>query len=460
MATLSAALLASAHVVMTKRDERGALGWVGVIWLAPGLGPLLYLVFGINRIRRRAARLRASHRTALPAEAVDRPSVEPLPEFDSLARALDTVCRFTRVEHNRFLPLIDGEEAYPAMLEAIEEARRSLALMTYIFDRDETGKEFVEALARAHQRGLEVRVLVDDAGLRYSRPSVLSDLRRRGVPHARFMPAVFSRAPYVNLRTHRKALVVDGRMAFTGGMNIRQGHRLKARPRDPVRDIHFRVDGPVVRQIFQVFAEDWWFTTKEELTGPAWADAARPSGASVARTIADGPDEDHDRLRWAILAGLAAAKRSVRILTPYFLPDDSIRTALEVASHRGVEVDVVLPERSNLRFVQWAMWGQLLPVLESPCRVWLSPPPFDHSKLMIVDDGWTLIGSGNWDPRSLRLNFELNVEVYDRGLAGSLAAEFDARRAASRRMTAAEWRERSFSVRFRDGIARLFAPYL
>jgi cardiolipin synthase len=470
VASLSAlaSLAASLHVILNKRDERAALGWVGIIWLAPIVGPTLYLLFGINRIRRRAQRLRGAPVRELPAavppETLDlEPVPPPAPPVDGalepLARCLDRVSRFDRVGGNAFEPLIDGDEAYPAMLSAIASAERSIALMTYIFDRDPIGERFIAALGDAVDRGVDVCVIVDDAGLRYSWRTVLSPLRRRGVRVSRFMPAFFSRMPYVNLRTHRKVLVVDGALGFTGGINIRQDHLVKQKPDYPVRDLQFRVRGPVVQQLLEVFVEDWRFSTGEVLTGDAWATSSEPGGDAVARTIPDGPDEDHDRLRWAYLSGLAAARRSVRILTPYFLPDQSLTEALSVASRRGVRVDVVIPYRCNLFFVQWAVWGQLLPVLET-CRVWLSPAPFDHSKLMVVDDAWVLLGSGNWDPRSYRLNFELCVEVYDAELGRALAEEVDGRIRASKLATPRGWHRRSLPVRVRDGVARLFAPYL
>lgn len=457
-----ASTVASVHVILHKRDERAALGWVGVIWLAPGFGAGLYVLFGINRIRRRARRLRAPQRDQLTS-GLRTASVEAAVAEEHglapLARALDRVARYPRVSGNRIAPLINGDEAYPEMLDAISRAQRSIALMTYIFDNDSAGSRFVDALGAAAERGVDVRVIIDDAGMRYSRPTVQRGLRKRGVQVARFMKAVFSRVPYMNLRTHRKLLVVDGSVAFTGGMNIREGHLVGESPAHPVRDMHFRLEGPIVPQLLEVFGEDWRFCAGAALEGDAWRATAEPRGESVARTIPDGPDEDHDRLRWAYLSGLAAARRSVRIVTPYFLPDQSMTEALAVASYRGVRVDVVIPWRCNLFFVQWAVWGQLLPIIES-CRVWLSPLPFDHTKLMIVDDEWVLIGSGNWDPRSYRLNFELGVEIYDAGLAGRLADEVDRRIASSKRATRRGWHRRRFPVRLRDSIARLFAPYL
>jgi cardiolipin synthase len=278
---------------------------------------------------------------------------------------------------------------------------------------------------------------------------------------ARFNPAIVPFAhPYFNLRNHRKLLVVDGRVGFTGGMNIREGCLLALDPRHPTRDLHFRVEGPVVRQMVETFAFDWQFTAREPLEGDAWFPALGEVGPVTARGIPDGPDEDLETLQDTILGALSQAERSVRIMTPYFLPDDSLVEALRIAAMRGVRVDILLPARGNLRVVEWAAMGQLTQVLRWGCRVWCSPPPFDHSKLLVVDDAWCLVGSANWDPRSLRLNFEFCVECYDPGLAGRLVALHEERLAAARPYRAWEHQTRGLPRRVRDGIARLALPYL
>jgi cardiolipin synthase len=264
----------------------------------------------------------------------------------------------------------------------------------------------------------------------------------------------------MNMRNHRKVLVADGRFGFTGGLNIRMGHCLEGKSRAPVRDIHFRVEGPVVTQIQEIFADDWLFTTGEFLRGPAWFPELDRTGQVLARAISDGPDEDLDKLRWTLLGGLAVARSSVVIQTPYFLPDAAIISALNVAALRGVRVEIILPAQSNLPFVDWASRAHWWQVLEHGCQIWLTPRPFDHSKLMIVDEAWTLLGSANWDPRSLRLNFELNVECYDPALAERLAAVLKQRLAQARQVTLEDVDSRSLPMRLRDGVARLLTPYL
>jgi cardiolipin synthase len=183
-------------------------------------------------------------------------------------------------------------------------------------------------------------------------------------------------------------------------------------------------------------------------------------GAVIARVITDGPDGDFEKARWTLLAALAEAQTSVQILTPYFLPDPALITALNLAALRGVRVDIVMPSKNNLPFVHWAsraMWWQLL---QRGCHIWLTPPPFDHSKLMVVDGHWVLLGSANWDARSLRLNFEINVECYGQGLARDLTAVIERKLIDAREVTLAEVDARTIPGKLRDAAARLFSPYL
>ena len=216
----------------------------------------------------------------------------------------------------------------------------------------------------------------------------------------------------------------------------------------------------MVAHLQSAFAEDWLFTTGERLDGVAFFPALPHAGPVLARGIVDGPDEDFETLRWVLLGVLASARTSVRIVTPYFLPDPGLVTALSIAAMRGVAVDVVVPERGNLPVVQWAQTAQLWQVLERGCRVWATPQPFDHTKLVVVDGTWTLFGSANWDPRSLRLNFEIDVECYDPDLGERAEALVAERLARARPIARADVDARSLPVKLRDGVARLFSPYL
>ncbi|MEJ0089179.1 MAG: phospholipase D-like domain-containing protein [Limisphaerales bacterium] len=462
---LLAATLASCHALLNKRDSRAATLWIGIIWLMPVLGPALYLVFGVNRIRRRAVQL-GVHQNISPAipDNLGEPEPDGAEHLKLLARVVGRVVERPLMPGNKIQPLLNGDEAFPAMLAAIASAKKSVSLTSYIFDNDPSGNRFIDALRRAtEERGVEVRVLVDAAGTRYSWPPITHKLRQAKIPFAKFLPSSLLqpwRVATINLRNHRKVLVVDGHIAFTGGMNIRHGNVLASKPKSPVQDLHFRVEGPVVTRLQEAFVNDWAFTTGEVLDGRNWFPELKESGNVIARVITDGPDADYDKLRWTLLAALAEAQISVQILTPYFIPDNALVTALNLAALRGVRVDIILPSKSNLPFVHWAsrsLWWQ---VLERGCHIWLTPPPFDHSKLMIVDGHWVFLGSANWDARSLRLNFEMNVECYGREFANEMEQVIAKKMLGAHEATLAEVDARTVPGKLRDALARLFSPYL
>jgi cardiolipin synthase len=459
---------ASSHAILNKREVRAAIGWVGLIWLVPYAGSLLYLLLGVNRIRRKGTRIQneiamlsGSRAAALPSPVDHLGTPEVTRSIEGLARAVGEVTRLPLLPGNLIEPLVCGDEAYPGMIAAIERASSTVMFQTYIFDVDRAGNDFIEALVRADQRGVAVRVLVDGVGAAYSKPKATTVLRRRGVPVQEFMGQLVPwRMPYFNLRNHRKILVVDGRVGFTGGLNVREGAVQSLDSDHPVRDLHFRLEGPVVRHLAEAFAKDWVFASGEELFSPGWFPKLEPRGSAVARGVSDGPDDEFERLYNTFLAALSGADSTVRIMTPYFLPDTGLLSALRTAALRGVRIDIILPSRSNLRVVGWAMMAQLDQVLKAGCRVWLSPEPFDHTKLMLVDGDWVFFGSGNWDPRSYRLNFEFNVEAYDPALAERMDRFVADRIDDSRPLAISELRNRPLPLRLRDGVAWLFSPYL
>lgn len=462
-----AAVLASAHAVLYKRDDRGTMMWVGLIWALPLLGPACYLAFGVNRIKRRAVRLRRPRprRNDAAGEPRELPAPSPLaPGAQHLAPLIEVVSRVTGaplLPGNDLQPLVNGELAFPAMLEAIAGASHTVGLSTYIFDRDEIGLAFARGLGAAVRRGVQVRVLIDATGTLLTRHSIVAELRRAGVTFARFLPAISMGKPVsLHLRNHRKLLIVDGHTGFTGGMNICVSRLRTRRTQVPVEDVQFRVRGPVVAHLQGAFVDDWQFATGEALGGATWFPALPAAGSMHARGIADGPDEEFGQTRWAILGAITASRRSLKILTPYFLPDSALISALNLAAMRGVAVDVVLPTAGDVPFVQWASAAHWWQLLEHGVRIWVAPAPFDHSKLFIVDDAWVLLGSSNWDPRSLRLNFEFNLECYDSELAVRMAALFAARKSRARNVSLRDANSRKLLIRLRDGIARLATPFL
>jgi cardiolipin synthase A/B len=450
---LVAAVAASGHALLHKRRPQSAFGWIALCFTLPLAGAALYYFFGINRVQTRARKLLTRHPVEVcPTEYVGAPpaGLEPL---GRLGHAITHLPLTTGNE----VDLLYNEQAFPAMLGAIRAATRRVSLSTYIFDTGPVGREFVAALADAAARGVDVRVLLDGIGELYSIPRAGALLHERGVRIARFLPPrLWPPLVSVNLRNHRKILAVDGWTGFTGGMNIREGGVLTDDHR--IVDLHARVAGPVVAQIEAVFLRDWHFVTGESVT-PAPAHAKLP-GRAECRAIADGPERSYDRLTELLVGAIGSARRRVAIMTPYFLPPRELIAPLQAASLEGIDVAVILPQRNNLPYVHRATRHMLWELLERGVRVYYQPGPFAHTKLFYVDDDYAQIGSANLDPRSLRLNFEMNVEVYDPSFVAKLSAHFEEVRARSLRVTVQQVSGRALRTKLLDGAAWLFSPYL
>lgn len=463
------AIAGAGHAMLYKRDPRAAFGWIAVCLMFPLVGPFLYFLFGINRVRTRAQELTrhypfrlgvAFERGESGGVSVPIVAVPAMPAiWRSLARLSGNVTRLPLIGGNRVEPLENGEAAYPPMLAAIDGARERVFLATYIFESNRAGRDFIDALERAHQRGVDVRVMIDGLGELYSWPRAGRLLERRGVRVERFMrPRLWPPSFHINLRNHRKLLVVDGHEAFVGGMNIGDRHLLESGNRHPVADTHFRLRGPIVTQVEVIFAEDWRFTTGETIE-PSPSPDPLADGA-ICRAFSDGPDEDLDKLNAVLIGAVTDARERIDIMTPYFIPERPLMSALQIAALRGVEVNVILPEKSNLRYVDWATRNLLWELLHYGVRILYQPAPFNHGKLFAIDGRYSLIGSANLDPRSLRLNFELAVEVYDTEFAKRLHAQCEAAIMHSHRVTLVEVDARRLPERVRDAFCWLFSPYI
>jgi cardiolipin synthase A/B len=450
----AAGAAASLHALHFKRRPQSAFAWIAVCMTLPLLGALLYYVFGINRVQTRARKLLTRHpEPNCPTEYVGTPP----PQLQPLARLGSAVSGWPLTAGNQIELLMDAAAIFDAMLGAIERAREYVYFSTYIFDGGPLGRRFATALSAAAERGADVRVLLDGVGEWYSWHRASTLLRGTRVRFARFLPPkLLPPAFSVNLRNHRKILLVDGLEAFTGGINVRDRYLDAGKLR--IVDSHFRLSGPVLAQIETVFLRDWQFATRDP--GIAARRVPAPTGAALCRAVADGPAAGLDRLTTLLTGAIGSARQRIAIMTPYFVPPRELMSPLLAAALAGVDVAVILPERNNLPYVHRAARHMLWELLERGVHIYYQPPPFVHSKLFYIDDHYALIGSSNFDSRSLRLNFEMNVEVYDRDTVTKLAAHFEATRARSRSVTLAEVDGRPFLTRTIDGVAWLFSPYL
>jgi cardiolipin synthase len=407
------------HILLHRREPASAVLWLAISLTLPLVGPFLYVLVGNHRIVRRA-RVRLGRRAQLRPQVqkafLDRdPGLEAAELGGQLPGLMAVLCALGRMPArggNRVVPLRDGAEAFPQMLDAIATARRSVLLQSYIFDTDAVGLQFLGALAQATRRGVHCRVLYDAIGSIEIDADALARAEADGVPVRAFAPRDWLAGRFqLNLRNHRKLLVVDGVRAFVGGINISARHVPDEGGRLDTTDWHFLVEGPVVPSLSACFVEDWHFATGEALLGEGWHSVPEPRGEDVCRAVPNGPDEQHEVHHALLLTAIHEAQRSVRLATPYFLPDRPLRDALRLAALRGVVVQVVVPDRTDHPYAGWAMEAFYDELLDAGLHLRRRPGPFLHAKLTVIDGQWAFVGSGNLDPRSFRLNFELNLSV-------------------------------------------------
>lgn len=423
------------HILLHKEDVSSAIGWMGLVWLAPIVGSILYILFGINRIRRKASRLYAiSHQHTTPVTKHTTAEHTLPPSLAQLMR----LGHKTHPQHfsigNRIHALINGDQAYPRMCQVIANASKEVLIASYIFNNDPAGQQFVSALKQAAGRGAKVRVLIDGVGVNYSRPNILHALK--SIPEVEcgvFLPSKHPfTLPFVNLRNHRKIMIIDGKTAFFGGMNIAQGNVLAQQPKEPIQDVTFEVQGPVLAQMARVFEQDWNFATGKSFQAFLPADLTAPLSAKVlSRIVPDGPDADYGKVAQICLGAISCAQQKIRLVTPYFLPENEILSALQTAALRGVHIEIILPKRSNIFGMDLAMQANFTRLLKSGIHLYRSQAPFDHSKLFTIDGQWVFVGSANWDVRSFKLNFESNMECFSKSLAQEIERIIDAKKAKS-----------------------------
>lgn len=455
--------VAIVHALLFKRDYRSALGWIGVSLIFPIAGPLLYFFFGVNRLRQRARELVGENSPPVFFGYVDSKVRAPLVSGEDRSHYLAASGHNTTTQQlipgNDVKFLQNGDRMYPRLLESIHAAERYAWISSYIFSGEGIGAEIAGALIEASERGVDVRVLVDGVGALYTLHTLRNRLRNTNVKFAKFLPPrLIPPSIYLNMRNHRKIAVFDNVTGFFGGLNIDDRHFVRVpRIAKPHEDAHFEMRGQAVPELAALFARDWYAVTRERLEIRGSAERA---GDVEARIIAAGPDESLYRLAMTLLGVSSAARKRIRIMTPYFLPHHELTGALQAAAVRGVEVQLLLPERSNLRFVDWATRHQLWEFLKWGVKVRVESAPFAHSKLFLVDDDYVLGGSANLDPRSLRLNFEIGVEMFDETLAHEVNAYFDENWNNARPISLEDVDRRSLPVRLRDGFFWLFSGYL
>ncbi len=359
------------------------------------------------------------------------------------------------VPGNRVTALLNGDQSFPAMLEAIRSAKHSITLEAYIFWPGTIGTTFAEALAERARAGVATHLILDGVGSQKLDDELIERMRGAGVQVVRFRPLRWYTLDRVNHRTHRKLLVVDGRVGFTGGLGIADLYLGHAQDRDHWRDGQFRAEGPVVGELQAAFLDNWIETGGPLLHGTDYFPPLDSAGGAWAQAVHSSPGGGTEPLRLMFHLAIASASRSILIANPYFVPNTLAVQMLVAARRRGVAVEIIVPgpitDAGLVRRASRAKWG---PLLEAGVRIYEYQPTMYHNKLMVVDDYWVTVGSTNFDNRSFRLNDEANLNVFDESFGRSQAEVFARDRSRSRKVTLEEWRSRPLTERLEEMVAR------
>ena len=451
-------VLLGGWIVLQKRAPVATLGWLLGLAALPYAGFLVYLVLGPQRIKRHRLRRARAH-VALPPSGAAAAGGEPA-ELMVLAQAT-TGLPLTTARDVRLL--VDGATTYDAILDAVRRARHHVHLEYYIFVADYSGTALRDALVERARAGIAVRLLLDAVGSGAAPGRFFAPLLDAGGEVAWFHPMRFGRIwkrTWLNLRSHRKIVVVDGQVAFTGGINITDEENERLRP-DAYRDLHLRIEGDAVRALQLLFVEDWAYASgqRDFISSVAQAMPPPQPGPIAAQVLGSGPDSPWEAIHRLHVGAIHAATRRVWLVTPYFVPGEAAMMALTSAALGGLDVRILVPRRSDSLLVTWAARSYFDDLIAAGARVYEYGPRMLHTKALLVDDALAIIGSANFDPRSFRLNFEVSVLFRDAGIAATLARLVEGEFASAPRVRAERARP-LWTVRLPEALARLLSPLL
>lgn len=456
---------ASVEAVMESRTTQGAIAWAISLNTFPVVAVPAYWLLGHSDFSGYAlAREATDEQTRVVVERIGEALDADKLRVDSsstFTRGLSDLAGLPFTRGNKAELLIDGQETFDALFEAIDRAEHYILMQFFIVRADDLGQKMKERLIAKARQGVKVYFLCDNLGSLSLPASYLKEMRDAGIRAQRFVstPRTFERLQ-INFRNHRKIVVVDGRVGFTGGLNI--GVEYLGQSDDPQlspwRDTFIKVEGPVVKFLQVPFAEDWLWSTRELLTNLEWTPKAAPGGQMEALCLPTGPADELDTCALFFQAAINSAEARIWIASPYFVPDHAIISSLQLAALRGVDVRILIPENSDSWIVYYSSFSYLPEVEQVGITIYRYQPGFMHQKVMLVDNDFASVGTANFDNRSFRLNFESTVAVRDKGFAAKVEEMFERDFAKSRVASAKELTEASFLFRLKARVCRLMSP--
>ena len=450
-------------ILSRKRQPVAAVAWILAIVFIPIFGGILFLLIGMTNIhRRREGKLAAARKLAPKFPNVSQFELRDLEltrQQTRLALLINRVCGGILTGNNSIEVIADTNLTLRRIEEAILGAKQTLDLEYYIWQPDRTGTRVRDLLIERAKAGVKVRFLYDALGSMALNRKFLSPMSEAGIQVVPFLPgSTFRERWSFNNRCHRKIVIVDGTVGFTGGMNIGDEY-IGANPDiGHWRDTHLRMEGPAVWQLQQVFAEDWYYSTGEELTDEALFPPPPRSGHGIVQVVSGGPDGVNEPFHTLTFAALNEARESITIATSYFAPTVPLVMALETAASRGVKVRLMVAGNSVYPWTVWVGRSFYDTLLRAGVEITEYKKGILHSKTLTIDGVWSLVGTANFDYRSMLLNFEVALALYGEGFARELEQQFQSDREHCRPILLSEWEERSLSRVFVENVCRLFAP--
>ncbi len=448
-------------VIAENRNPLKTIPWIIVLILAPGIGLVFYFFFGQDNRKQRIISRRTYKRILRPRQSKQPESAYSVPErFVPLATLLSKSNQSPLLYGTKIDVLANGSEMMHALIDAIHKAKHHVHIQYYIFSDDATGRMLKDALIEKAKEGVKVRLLYDDVGCWNVKKRFFREMKEAGIEVYPFLRVVFPIfSSKVNYRNHRKVVVIDGRIGFMGGMNIADRY-VQGTEWGTWRDLHFRFDGMGVQGLQSAFLIDWYVVSKEVLNDRAYYPDPLIHNDNILQVATSGPVGQWRILLQAFIVSIANAKKYVYIQTPYFLPTEGLNQALQSAALGGVDVRLMLPKKSDTKATNWASHSYVDDMVKAGAKIYFYLPGFLHSKLMVVDDFLTSVGSANIDFRSFEHNFEINAFVYQKSFAEKMRDHFLEDMQHSEQLIMSRWLRRPRSQRFFESCMRLFSPLL
>lgn len=479
-----ASIVVAINIILENRDPAKTMAWLLIFMVLPGVGLVVYAILGRNMRKRKIFKTQKlatdikennlfknlesiEELVDLEQNAIKNKELIKLDDCEGLKKKVISLLlntgKFPFTGNNKVEIFVDGNEKFERLIRDIEEAKEHIHLEYFIIKDSEIGRKIKDLLIKKAREGLSIKILYDDVGCWrfWFHRRFFNEMKKEGIEIVPFLPAKFPlMGGKINYRNHRKIVIIDGYIGYTGGINIGDEYMGKNKKFGYWRDTHIRIEGSSVYMLQMVFLIDWYYTTKKSVFEEKYFPKLKYKGNSMIQVVATGPDSDWEAIHYAYFSAICNAKERVYIETPYFIPDESLLRALKSAALRGVDVRIIFPGIADHKIVHQASYSYFDDILRSGGKVYLYKNGFIHAKVVIIDDKIASTGSANMDLRSFMLNFEINAFMYDEKIVKKITEDFYDDLKNSKEIHLKDFEKRPLIKKWAESVARLFSPIL